>query len=126
MSHQLLTIHYSRAAAMMTLIPQPTRHVVAPTSGQSAPALSRPVAIEQVKSRRQRSEFVDFPARLYESDTNWCQPLKIESHASINPSQHPFFKHGAAAHFLARREGQVVGRICVSDDPNYNAEHSSP
>ena len=111
---------------MMTLLPQSIRHVVPPISGEAAAPLSRPVTIEPVKTRRQRNEFVDFPERLYEGDTNWCQPLKIEAHASINSSKHPFFKHGAAAHFLARREGQVVGRICVSDDPNYNAEHSSP
>src|SRR4029079_1043485 len=113
---------------MMTLLPQSIRHVVPPLSGALAPALpgAAPVTIEQVKTRRQRNEFVDFPVQLYQSDANWCQPLKLESHAAINPKKHPFFKHGAATHFLARRDGQVVGRICVSDDPHYNAEHSEP
>jgi len=111
---------------MMTLISQSLRHVAPPLAGDAARTLCPSVAIEQVKSRRQRNEFVDFPARIYAGDVHWCQPLKIESHAAINPQKHPFFKHGTAAQFLARREGQVVGRICVSDDPRYNAEHSSP
>ncbi|MBI3839107.1 MAG: N-acetyltransferase [Planctomycetia bacterium] len=83
------------------------------------------VTVEQVRTRRQRQEFVDFPWRIYEGDVNWCPPLKIEAHASINHDKHPFYKHGAAVQFLARREGKVVGRISVSDDPNYNAEHNA-
>src|SRR5262245_3272344 len=113
---------------MMTLLPQSIRHVVPPLTGDAASALtvSSPVAIEQVSTRRQRNEFVDFPQRLYAGDSNWCQPLKLETHAAINPRKHPFFKHGTATHFLARRDGQVVGRISASDDPHYNAEHSEP
>jgi GNAT superfamily N-acetyltransferase len=83
------------------------------------------VSVEQVRTRRQRREFVDFQWQIYQGDANWCPPLKIEAHASINPKKHPFYKHGAAVQFLARREGKVVGRISVSDDPNYNAEHSA-
>jgi GNAT superfamily N-acetyltransferase len=111
---------------MMTLIPQSIRRLAPPFTGDAAPSLSPPATIEQVKSQRQRTEFVDFPESLYAGDPNWCQPLKIEAHAALNPNRHPFFKHGAAAHFLARRGGQVVGRIAVSDDPHYNAEHSTP
>jgi len=81
------------------------------------------VSVEQVRTRHERQEFVDFPWQIYEGDEHWCPPLKIEAHASIDPNKHPFYKHGAAAQFLARREGKVVGRISVSDDPNYNAEH---
>src|SRR5205814_3295994 len=44
---------------------------------------------------------------------------------SINPRKNPFYKHGAATQFLARAGGQVVGRILVSDDPNYNAEQGA-
>jgi GNAT superfamily N-acetyltransferase len=83
------------------------------------------VSVEQVRTRRQRREFVDFPWQVYQGDANWCPPLKIEAHASINSKTHPFYKHGSAAQFLARRDGKVVGRISVSDDPNYNAEHDA-
>ncbi|MFL6568039.1 MAG: GNAT family N-acetyltransferase, partial [Chthoniobacterales bacterium] len=39
--------------------------------------------------------------------------------------KHPFFEHGSAALFLARRDGEIVGRIMASDDPNYNALHGT-
>ena len=45
--------------------------------------------------------------------------------ASINSHKHPFYQHGAAVQFLARQAGKIVGRISVSDDPRYNAEHNA-
>lgn len=83
------------------------------------------VTIEQVRTWRERQEFVDFPYTIYQGDSNWCPQLKLEAHASIDPAKHPFYQHGAAVQFLARRQGQVVGRINVSDDPHYNAEHAA-
>jgi GNAT superfamily N-acetyltransferase len=83
------------------------------------------VTVEQVRTRQQRREFVDFPWQVYQGDKSWCPPLKIEAHAAINPAKHPFYKHASAVQFLARRAGQVVGRISASDDPNYNAEHNA-
>lgn len=110
---------------MTTLAPEKIRSLraTAPWPMEIAP---RPtVVVEQVRTRAQRKEFVDFPHQLYANDPNWCPPLKMEAHASINPNKHPFYKHGTAVQFLARRDGKVVGRILVSDDPNYNAEHDA-
>jgi GNAT superfamily N-acetyltransferase len=109
-----------------TLQLRPNREAVAQDCRDASAALSRStVTVEQVRTRRQRREFVDFPWQIYAADANWCPPLKIEAHASIDHKKHPFYEHGTAAQFLARREGQVVGRISVSDDPNYNAEHNA-
>src|SRR6478752_3626773 len=85
-----------------------------------------PIAvIEEVANRRQTREFVNFAWQIYRGDANWCPPLRLEAHAAINPRKHPFYLHGAASRLLARRNGQVVGRVLVSDDPNYNAEHGT-
>jgi GNAT superfamily N-acetyltransferase len=90
------------------------------------PAARRPaVAIEQARTRSQRCEFVDFAWQVNGDDPCWCPPLKIEAHANINPRKHPFYQHGSAIQLLARRNGHVVGRVSVSDDPRYNAEHES-
>lgn len=83
------------------------------------------VTIEQVRTKAQRSAFVDLPWRIYAGDAAWCPPLKFEAESAIDPAKHPFYRHGTATQFLARRDGQVVGRISVSDDPNYNAEHQA-
>lgn len=52
-------------------------------------------------------------------------PLIIERKAFLDRKRHPFYRHGDAALFLARKNGEIVGRIMASDDPNYNALHQS-
>jgi ribosomal protein S18 acetylase RimI-like enzyme len=52
-------------------------------------------------------------------------PLLLERKEFLDQKKHPFFEHGAAALFLARSGGKILGRIMASDDPNYNAFHQS-
>jgi GNAT superfamily N-acetyltransferase len=49
----------------------------------------------------------------------------LEVKAFLDPRKHPFYLHGAATQFLAYDQGQLVGRILVSDDPNYNEQHET-
>src|SRR5262249_43513887 len=83
-------------------------------------ALSTDVQVSPVVSATERDEFVRFPWQVYANDPVWVPPLLFERKEFIDPYRHPFYKHGTAALFLARRHGQVVGRILVSDDPRYN------
>ena len=83
------------------------------------------IQISQVSSRRDRDAFIKFPWSIYENDPAWVPPLIIERKAFLNRKRHPFYRHGDAALFLARRNGQVVGRIMASDDPHYNVLHQS-
>src|SRR5436189_814319 len=83
------------------------------------------IEISEVSSRRERNAFIKFPWRIYVNDPAWVPPLIIERKAFLDRKQHPFYRHGAAALFLARKNGEIVGRIMASDDPNYNALHQS-
>ena len=89
--------------------------------------MSAPAAIEisEVRSRRDRNAFIKFPWRVYRNDPAWVPPVILERKQFMDRRKHPFFRHGEAAFFLARRDGEIVGRIAASDDPNYNAEHKS-
>ncbi len=87
--------------------------------------LGERVAVDEVTTRKERREFVDLPWSIYRDDPNWVPPLKREVHAFIDRRRHPFYLHGDAAQFIARRSGEVVGRIMVSDDPYYNAQHGT-
>ncbi|HET9419005.1 MAG TPA: GNAT family N-acetyltransferase, partial [Chthoniobacterales bacterium] len=84
---------------------------------------AHPVSIVKVRSRAERDEFIKFAWRIYKNDPSWVPPLIIERRAFLDRKTHPFYQHGDAALFLARRNGQVVGRVMASDDPNYNALH---
>src|SRR6185503_15445876 len=76
-------------------------------------------------SRRDRDAFIKFPWRIYKNDPAWVPPLIIERKAFLDRRRHPFYRHGDAQLFLARKDGEVVGRIMASDDPNYNTIHQS-
>jgi GNAT superfamily N-acetyltransferase len=87
--------------------------------------VSSPVEISLVSLRKDRAAFIKFPWRIYKNDPAWVPPLIIERKAFLDRKRHPFYLHGDAALFLAKRGGEIVGRIMASDDPNYNALHQS-
>ena len=82
-----------------------------------------PVQISKASSRRDRDDFIKFPWPIYRNDPVWVPPLIIERRAFLNRKKHPFYLHGDAELFLARRNGEIVGRIMASDDPRYNSLH---
>jgi GNAT superfamily N-acetyltransferase len=83
------------------------------------------IQVSQVRSRSERNAFIRFPWRIYANDPAWVPPLIMERKAFLDRRRHPFYRHGDAALFLATLNGEIVGRIMASDDPNYNAEHNS-
>jgi len=78
-----------------------------------------------VTSRRERDAFIKFQWQVYADDSAWVPPLIIERKGFIDRKRHPFYRHGDAALFLARKNGKIAGRIMASDDPNYNSLHQA-
>jgi len=83
------------------------------------------IEITQACSRSDLNAFIKFPWRIYANDPVWVPPLILERKQFLNRKKHPFYEHGDAALFLARRSGEIVGRIMASDDPKCNALHQS-
>src|SRR5438034_5278013 len=81
--------------------------------------------MSQVSSRRDRDAFIKFQCRIYTNDPAWVPPLIIERKGFLDRKRHPFYRHGDAALFLARKDGEIAGRIMASDDPNYNSLHET-
>jgi GNAT superfamily N-acetyltransferase len=83
-----------------------------------------PVEITPARSHADLKQFIELPFRLH-AGTKWIPPLKLERYAFLSRKLNPFFKHGDAAYFLARRDGRVVGRITAQYDRNFNAFHDN-
>lgn len=83
------------------------------------------VEVSRVVSSADRNAFIKFPWQIYRDDPAWVPPLILERKEFLDRKKHPFYEHGDAALFLARRDGEIVGRIMASDDPHYNALHRS-
>ncbi len=81
--------------------------------------------VRPVVSRRDLNAFLEVPWSIYAEDPQWVPPLLIDQKEFLNSRKHPFYLHGTAEKFVAYRDGIAVGRILVSDDPRYNAEHQT-
>jgi len=74
------------------------------------------LVISPVSGKTDLRAFVDFAWDVYRDDPNWVPPLKDEVYGIILPEKNPWFEHGEAQYFLARRDGNVVGRISAHFD----------
>ncbi len=83
------------------------------------------VHVEPVRTRGQRRAFVAFPFRLYRGCPQWVPPLWADALLPLRKDKHPFYEHSDADFFLARRDGEVVGRIAVLENTRFNAYHGT-
>lgn len=70
-----------------------------------------PIRIVEVAGSADLSEFLHFPHCLYRNDPNWVPPLHSEVRKLLDPRKNPFFDHGEMCLWLAKRDGETVGRI---------------
>ncbi|QJQ31197.1 N-acetyltransferase [Sphingomonas lacunae] len=74
------------------------------------------IQIVKVSSKTDRREFVELTYRLNRGNPNWVPPLKMEVYGLLDSKKNPWFGHGQAQLFLARRDERTVGRICAHID----------
>ena len=67
--------------------------------------------VQRVRSFLDRERFLKLPMRLYRNDPLWVPPLILEQRLRLNRWSNPYFRHADAAFFLAKRDGQTIGRI---------------
>lgn len=72
--------------------------------------------ITPVAGKADLKAFVDFAWEAYAHDPNWVPPLKSDVYGLLTPGKNPWFEHGEAQYFLARRGGKVTGRISAHID----------
>jgi hypothetical protein len=82
-----------------------------------------PVTVKAVETRNDLKEFIDLPWRIYRSYPHWVPPLKSEMEKMLSPGKYPFWQHAERALFLARRNGDIVGRIAAIRDQHHDRVH---
>lgn len=71
------------------------------------------IIISEATSKKDRKDFVRFNYKLYK-DCEWAVPDFLEDTLdTFNPKKNPAFKFCEAAFFLARRDGEIVGRVAA-------------
>jgi GNAT superfamily N-acetyltransferase len=76
--------------------------------------------IEEVLTKKQLREFIDFPHELYQGDPNYVPELYVGQKELLwKADNHPFFDHSEMRLYLARRAGKTVGRIAAILNNNH-------
>lgn len=76
-----------------------------------------------VGSRAELGEFVRYPFERYRDAPSWVPPLLAAEKRQLDPGKNPFHEHARVELSLARRAGEVVGRVAAIDDDNHNRTH---
>lgn len=68
------------------------------------------VHIEEVKSAKQKREFIEFPLKLYKDNPYFVPPLYGDEKKIFRADYH-YYEQAEAVYFLAYNDGKIVGRI---------------
>ncbi len=79
--------------------------------------------VEIVSDKTGLDQFIRFPWDVYREHPNWVPPLVSEMKFVLG-GKNPFFRHAEAAYFLARKNGNVAGRIAAIIDRNHINLHN--
>ncbi len=74
----------------------------------------------QIKDKKGKKAFVNFPHDLYAKDPNYVPEIFMGQMDILDEKKYPFFKYGTAELWLAYLDGKIVGRIASIDNTNYN------
>ncbi len=90
-------------------------------SGESCKTM---VNIEIVTTSSARKEFVCLAERLYAATSAWVAPLRFDLRRQLDPKRGEYFLNGNSGElFLARRNGEVVGRIAAFRNESHLRYH---
>ena len=78
------------------------------------------IEIQEVKTKSQQKQFVDFPTALYENCEYYVHPLRMDELNNFNPKKNVSYEDCETACFLALEDGRVVGRIAAIIQKLYN------
>jgi len=83
------------------------------------------IEIKKVESKKELSDFINFPHDLYKGDKNYVPMLQMAAKEILSEKKNPFFLHSQVQNYLAYKDNVVVGRISAIRNNNYNEYHKS-
>jgi hypothetical protein len=78
--------------------------------------------IVPVETARDLRRFIDVAWQVYDprQHPQWVPPLRIAVRDTLDDRKHPFYREGARALWIARRDGKPVGRIAAIENRAHN------
>ncbi|HUH25084.1 MAG TPA: hypothetical protein VLY87_00515 [Flavobacterium sp.] len=80
----------------------------------------------EVKNKKTRKQFLNFPVKLYADDKNWIQPLNQDIEKVFDPSKNKLFNRGGKAirWNLFDHNNVMIGRIAAFVNPKYEGKEA--
>jgi len=78
-----------------------------------------------MNSKKEIERFVQFPFKLYAGHPQWVPPFIVDVKTMMNPGKHPYYEHSDAEFFIAKKEGEVLGRIAALENKPFNHYHNA-
>jgi GNAT superfamily N-acetyltransferase len=97
----------------------------APTSPAQSDAIIDNVVVDTVRTRADLDAFIRYQLGLYAGNPYFVPPIVAERRDFLDREKNPFFSHAEVELYVARRHGQVVGRIAAIDDALWNQFHNA-
>lgn len=81
------------------------------------------IEITEVRSKSDLKRFIKFPWKIYSGDPNWVPPLLLDRYEFFDRQKNPFFRHAEVRLFLAKHNGEILGRVATCINNAYNEHH---
>ena len=79
--------------------------------------------ISPVRGARDLEAFIRLPETLYRNDPTFIPMLRSSERKMLDPTRNPFYRHAEAEHYLARRDGRLVGRASAIRNQGHEEFH---
>ena len=70
------------------------------------------LTVEPIRNRRALRQFITFPEKLYKENPNWVHALHSDEYDALG-DKNPALEFCERALYLARRDGEIVGRVAA-------------
>src|SRR5713101_5645189 len=83
------------------------------------------ISVQQVRTARERDQFIAFQLKLYADDPFFVPPIAAERRDFLDARKNPFLSHTELSLFLATRGGEMVGRAAAINDSHFNQSQNT-
>ena len=84
--------------------------------------MSDNIEIYPVENESDKNKFIEFAYNFYANikDKNWVEPLRFDVKNNLNEKKNPFYTHSKIKLWIAKKNGECVGRIAAIINDNHN------
>ena len=86
------------------------------------------IEIRQVKTKKERKQFITFAWQVYRNDPelnkNWVPPVIDDYMKTLDTEVFPLYDHASLAMFTAWKDGAMAGTIAAIENRRHNEVHS--